>query len=59
MEKITTQVNKLKFPPGSKVHYGDADAWLTLCGSAWFHISNVPTDVTCKECLAILEQKAG
>lgn len=50
-------VDKLEFPPGETVHFGDPDTWLALCGSAWFHVSNDPSRVTCTECLALLEQR--
>ena len=52
-----TKVKKLNFPPGEKVHYGNAETWLALCGSGWIHCSNDPSDVTCMECLALLEQR--
>ena len=62
VEEVTMKVNKtivekLEFPPGETVHFGDADTWLTLCGTGWIHASNDPAHVTCMECLAILEQR--
>lgn len=56
MHTSKTIVKKLSFPPGEKVHYGNSDTWLALCGTGWIHCSNYPSDVTCMECLSILEQ---
>lgn len=56
--KTTVQiVDRLEFPPGETVHFGDPDTWLALCGSAWFHVSNDPPRVTCTDCLTLLEQQ--
>jgi len=57
LKTTVTLVKKLEFPVGETVHYGNADTWLALCGSGWLHASNDPSDVTCMECLAILEQR--
>ena len=55
--KIRKQiVNRIEFPEGETVHFGNPDTWLALCGSEWFHVSNDPSRVTCMDCLALLEQ---
>lgn len=52
-----TQDDKFKFIEGAKVHYGNPETWLALCGSGWLNASENPADVTCVECLNLLEQR--
>lgn len=55
--KTTIIITKdFRFVEGAKVHYGNAQTWLALCGSAWLNVSNDPAEVTCIECLNLLEQ---
>lgn len=58
MTTITVvQSDDFQFIEGAKVHYGNSDTWLALCGSGWLNASENPAEVTCIECLNLLEQR--
>lgn len=57
MTVTTTRKDDFEFIQGAPVHYDDCGAWLAPCGSAWLNASNDPSEVTCMECLSLLEQR--